>query len=49
MPSIPGADRSMSGEGVVMGKGKDGEMGSSSCIFLSTQAVTLALPVPGEG
>lgn len=26
MPSIPGADRSMSGEGMVMGKGKDGEM-----------------------
>lgn len=37
------------GEGVVMEKGKDGEMVIHSCIFLSTQAVTLALPVLGEG
>lgn len=46
---IPGDDRSVSGEGMVMGKGKDGEMVTHSCIFLSTQAVTLALPVQGEG
>lgn len=37
------------GEGVVMEKGKDGEMVINSCIFLSTPAVTVTLPALGEG